>query len=347
MSPTVEELRAQGFVIQLGGGVDYHRVKLAHPCLHYTPAKCFVTDTAEDAYQRSAASRYDDDEEPEEEEETEEPSEAKQSGSLLDVLLTEGARYDALAIPELPFLAQLKTKTDVVHYRDWRNYRVISADSYSKEATKQCKASALDIGLTPILEHKLLKAMRRVESVRVRLELAGVSFEDGTCQVPIFWVELATDGTPVQCAARLDQLIHKSSPDDLVIRDLKETNSLRHKPWANKVYELRYHLQAAVYKRAVRAVTGINPDFEWVLVRTGSIAVARRKPHDEWIRMGNTEWSFAVDQWAACVKSGMWPGWEMRGVEECVPESYHLTRHVEFIDTHDIKEADDGDATAA
>lgn len=356
MPPTVEELRAKGFLIQLGGGsVDYHTTPLKHPTLHYSIAKYLITDTPEDAFLQSAAGRAIDeevDEEDEDSDEETEPSRARESGNLLDKLLTSGATFDPHSIPEIPFIAQLKTKTDVVHYRDWKGYRVISASSYSTTAAKQCKAAAKELGLTPILEHKLLKAVRRMELVRARLELAGVTFEPTDCQIPVYWVEIASDGTPVQCAARLDQFIN--NPDaaddvDYVIRDLKETRSIRPKAWANAVYEFRYHMQAAVYRRAVLAVTGAPADFEWVLVRSTSVpAVARRTPSHEWIEMGEAEWSHAVDVWAKCVTSGMWPGWEMRGVEMVYPEPYHLARHEEWIQSHsDEKEADDGSATAA
>lgn len=354
LPPTVEELRAQGFVIQLGGTVDYHTTPLQHPVLHYSIAKLLITDTPEDAFLQSAAGRAIDEEieETEEDEDEEEPSKARDSGNLLDKLLTTDATYNALAIPEIPFTAQLKTKVDVVHYRDWKGYRVISADSYSKTAAKQCKAEAKAHGLTPILKHKLLRAIARVQLVRARLELAGVTFEPTDCQIPVYWVEIASDGTPVQCAARLDQFVN--NPDaaddvDYVIRDLKETRSIRPKAWANAVYEFRYHMQAAVYRRAVLAVTGVPADFEWVLVRSSSTpAVARRAPSPEWIEMGEAEWSHAVDVWAKCVTSGMWPGWELRGVETVYPEPYHLTRHEEWKQQHDDEqEADHGDATAA
>jgi hypothetical protein len=354
--PTVEELRARGFLIQLGGNVDYHTTPLQHPVLHYSIAKLLITDTPEDAFLQSAAGRAID-EEIEEDEETEDEeteSRARDSGNLLDKLLTTDATYNALDIPEIPFTAQLKTKVDVVHYRDWKGYRVISADSYSKTAAKQCKAEAKAHGLTPILEHKLLRAIARVQLVRARLELAGVSFDPKDCQIPVFWVEIATDGTPVQCAARLDQLVHwKGVPGDgeiFVIRDLKETCTLRRKQWANTVVDLRYHMQAAVYSRAVFAVTGEPAKFEWVLVRSGGSVpqVARREPSHELIEMGNDEWSFAVDQWAKCVKTGMWPGWELLGVETTFPEPYHLARHEEWKQQHDDEqEADHGDATAA
>jgi hypothetical protein len=348
LPPTVEELRARGFVIQLGGGVDYHRVTLQHPTLHYSLGKLFITDTAEDAFLQSAAGR-ELDEEDEPEEQDDEESEAKRSGSLLDVLLTSGKTYDALAIEPQTFVVQMKKEEARVTFRDWHGYRVIEADSYSKTAPKQCKAAAIALGLTPILEHKLIAKVRRVELVRARLELAGVTFDPKDCQIPIFWVEIASDGTPVQCAARLDQLIHASSPDDLVIRDLKETRTLRRKPWANTVYDLRYHLQAAVYRRAVLAVTGLPADFEWVLVRSGGPVpqVARRAPSHEWIEMGEAEWSFAVDQWAKCVRTGMWPGWELLGVETTFPEPYHLTRHEEWLQQQTDEEADNGNATAA
>jgi hypothetical protein len=356
LPPTVEELRAQGFLIQIGGTVDYHTTPLQHPVLHYSIGKLLITDTPEDAFLQSAAGRAID-EEVEEEEETDEeeaePSKARESGNLIDKLLTTNATYDARAIPEIPFTVQLKTKVDVVHYRDWKGYRVISADSYSKSAAKQCKAEARAHGLTPILEYKLLRAIARVELVRARLELAGLSFKPETCQVPVYWVEIASDGTPVQCAARLDQLIATTDEDGddvYMIRDLKETRTLRRKQWANTVYEFRYHMQAWVYTRAVFAATGVPADFQWVLVRSGGSVpqVARRKPSQEWLQMGKDEWSFAVDQWAKCVTSGMWPGWELLGVETTFPEPYHLTRHEEWKQQlEDEQEATDGAATAA
>ena len=353
VAPTVEELRARGFLIQLGGNVDYHTTQLPHPPLHYSIAKLLITDTPEDAYLQSAAGRaVDEDEDDEEADDDEtEPSRARESGSLLDKLLTTSESYDPLSIPEIPYTATLKKKTDVVRHREWSGYRVISASSYSTTAAKQCKADAKERGLTPILEHKLLRALRRVELVRARLELAGVEFEPQDCQVPVFWVEIASDGTPVQCAARLDQLVRAvPGSDERIIRDLKETRSIRPKAWANAVYDFRYHMQAAVYRRAVFAVTGMPATFEWVLVRSTTVPqVARRAPSHEWIEMGEAEWSHAVDVWATCVKSGMWPGWEMRGVETVYPEPYHLTRHEEWKQQReDEQEAkDNGSATAA
>lgn len=362
LPPTVEELRAQGFVIQLGGTVDYHTTPMLHPVLHYSIGKLLITDTPEDAFLQSAAGRAIDEEveeEDEADEEEAEPSRARESGNLVDKLLTTDATYTPDKSAVIEYVVPMKKGVSVTYYRDWHNYRVIFEQKYTQTAAKACRDEARRAGKTPILEHKLLAKVRRVELVRARLELAGLSFDPEDCQVPVYWVEIASDGTPVQCAARLDQLVEHDFaglaavegqlPPGYVIRDLKETRSIRPKQWANAVYEFRYHMQAAVYRRAVLAATGVPAQFEWVLVRSTSVpAVARRTPSHEWIEMGEAEWAHAVDVWAKCVTSGMWPGWEMRGVETVYPEPYHLARHEEWKQQHDDEqEADDGSATAA
>lgn len=326
--PTAKDLEADGFVIKIGEpGEDYHRTRFAHPVLHYSIAKHIITDCAEDARRRSAAGAPEDEEG--------ETSDAMEGGNILDKLLTTRGGWTR-SIDMHAHIVHLKTTASECRYADWNGFRVVEADSWANSAAKDLKATA-PRGLTPILKHKLEKALEARDTIRARLELAGVDFSVGKCQVPLFWVEISDDGIPVQCAATLDQLIPRSvkgaaSSDDYLIRDLKRTQSLNLQAFARQAYSLRYHMQAAVYQRAVQYLTGLPASFEWALVRYPLTAVARREPSQDLLNMGAAEWAHAVNVWGRCTSSGLWDSYELRGVELVHAEPYQLAAHQEWAD---------------
>jgi hypothetical protein len=318
-----EELEAAGYVIGFGDpSADYFSDPCKHLSLNSSVAKVIARECPEDGWRmhpRGEAIRRP-------------PTDAMDDGSLFDRLLTGGIDYSATDNPAV-WTHQSKSKKtpDAVGYSDWSKFRVIDADSFKSDVVKLCRDDARSKGLIPVLQEKLVDAAEQASQMRARLALAGIDLLEGRQQVPIYWVEFAFDGTPVQCRGLIDQLIERKPR--YLIRDLKSCESLQRRKFARQAYELGYLCQAAAYTSGVENVTGEygRVSFEWALVRKGAMpAAAHRAPTGELLEIGRAEWRYAINTWARCLKDGLWPGYEMAGLEYVHAEPWMMTQAEEL-----------------
>lgn len=321
-----DDLRALGYVIRIGDDGESEAAYRADPCklpsLNPSTAKVIVRECPEDGWRmhpRGDGVRR-------------EPTAATDDGNLFDKLLTGRLDYAASETPSV-WTRESKAKSkksapvvDTVCYSDWNGFRVVDADDWTRKVSQEVRDDAREKGLIPILQHKLVEGVEMANEMRVRLELAGLNLYDGRQQVPIYWVEFADDGTPVQCRGLLDQLIQ---PPDYayLIRDLKSCETLNRRSFVRTAYGYGYLTQAAAYTSGVERITGEfgRVAFEWALVRKGAMpAAARRKPTGELLAIGRAEWRFAINTWAKCLREGLFPGYEMAGVEYVHAEPWML-----------------------
>lgn len=105
--------------------------------------------------------------------------------------------------------------------------------------------------------------------------------------------------------------------------DLKTCQSLAGKAWSRKVYEFGYHVQAAFYLDVYRAATG-EERTEFFHVCQESFPPwepARKILSAEFIELGRWRYRAALERYAQCIKTGVWPGYDNSIVE---PEPWML-----------------------
>lgn len=267
-----EELRHMGFTIGIADSTDgYHEDAVCRfPSLNSSTAKILATQSEAHAWQFHP--RFGGTRRA--------PTEEMEDGSILDQLLVGGTS----------------------------NMVVLDYPNYKTKAAQAAKADARANGLIPVLQRELEHIEERDGHIRARLELAGVDLSKGRNQVPVYWVEYADDWTPVQCRGLLDQL------DGLLIRDLKKTQSLADRDIARTIERYGYDIQAAAYISGVERVMPDaigRVDFEWAFVEPNAPFCARKvKQAGSMLELGRARWRYAINKWARCINSGVWPGYE-------------------------------------
>lgn len=192
------------------------------------------------------------------------------------------------------------------------DFEVVDAENYRTKAAQQARDEILGRGVQPVLPHELAEAQSAADAIRVRLALAGLDLMAGKQQVPIYWVETADDGTKVQCRGLLDQL------EGLTIRDLKKIKDAAPADLNKHCERYGYDIQAAAYMSGVAQCipesTG-RVKFEWVFIEANEpYAVTRAEPAGSMCALGHARWRRAVNIWAKCLSTGMWPGYEEGGL---------------------------------
>jgi PDDEXK-like domain of unknown function (DUF3799) len=302
--PTREELEAEGYVIRIGGDeADYFSDPCKHISLNVSIGKILVTECEEDAmrqHPRLGGKRK-------------KTTAAMQEGALFDRLLTGSLDYQQSDSPSVwQRAAKGGKKVDTVCYSDWNGLRVIDADAYTTAVVRECRDDAREKGLQPVLQEELVESVAEAKELLVRLELAGIDLQAGKHQVPVYWVEFADDGTPVQCRGMLDQFVEQVQR--FLIRDLKKLESLRLDKVSRSVWDYGWDIQAAAYVSAIERVTGEygRVEFEWALIRVGELPAARKVNLSGYrMDLSRRRWRVAVNRWAKCMKTKFWRGYEM------------------------------------
>lgn len=125
---------------------------------------------------------------------------------------------------------------------------------------------------------------------------------NGQVEHSLFWRCARTE---IDCKARPDII-----GTDGNVYDLKTTMDARPEEFIKSAYRYGYHRQAAWYLDAV-AATGARPS-DFII-----IAIEKEAPHDvqtfvldhAFIELGRAENEANLDVYAACARSGQWPGY--------------------------------------
>jgi len=270
-----EELRHMGFTIGIADSADgYREDPCKHPSLNQSIAKVLATKTELHAWQ----------EHPRFGNTKRASTDSMDDGTITDQMLLGG---DSKVV-------------------------VVDAENYTTKLARAARDAAKAAGKIPVIAKKMPALQERADRMRARLELAGIDFSRGMTQVPMYWVEYADDWTPVQCRGLLDSL------EGLRIRDLKQTTSLAGRDIGRTIERLGYDIQCAAYRsgleRCVQDAFG-RVTFEWVFVEDSMPHCVRLvRPAGSMLELGRARWRYAINTWARCINSGMWPGYEEQEV---------------------------------
>jgi hypothetical protein len=177
-------------------------------------------------------------------------------------------------------------------------FEVVDAANWLTKDAKAAKAEALTAGRVPLLtkEFEQVQAMR--DAVMANL-YAAAAFTDHRAEASVFWEE---DGHMLKC--RPDAW----HPGMLV--DLKTTRDANPNTFGKTAHEYGYHQSAAHYIDGVKAATGEDLPFHFVLVeKTEPYLVSVVELDVEAINLGRQLNDRAKRIYRECAGSGIWPGY--------------------------------------
>lgn len=149
-------------------------------------------------------------------------------------------------------------------------------------------------------------AMRQGDSVRALPEIAE-ALGRGMPEVSAFWVDPET-GEPCRCRP---DWVAKYSGNGVVLLDVKTFNVASADEFRRQVHRKRYHVQDAFYTDGHELATGLKTlGFVFVVVETEWPYAANALMLTERSReQGRRDYRRNLDTYAACRRSGVWPGY--------------------------------------
>jgi PDDEXK-like uncharacterized protein DUF3799 len=244
------------------------------------------------------------------------------SASVARELLSQSAEHARWAHPRLnaAYEPDVDSKFDVgtaAHAAllegDDSNVVLVEADNWATKAAKAARDMARADGKTPILSRQWAEVVEMVKAARRQL----ATHEDkptpltgaGKPEQTVVWQE--ADGA--WCRARLDWLFN----DHRIIDDYKTTpGTANPEVWCRRMlWSLGYDVQAAFYRRGVKAVTGIDPTFRFIPQETyapHALAVVALAPQA--MELADRKVEHAISAWRECLRTGAFPGYPRRTV---------------------------------
>ncbi|MGE0206181.1 MAG: PD-(D/E)XK nuclease-like domain-containing protein [Reyranella sp.] len=256
------------------------------------------------------------------------------SSSIIKTLLGKSPRHAWTEHPRLnpdylPQVGQRKfdigTAAHSLMLRDPRAFSIIDAADFRTKAAKEARDAAYEAGKIPLLVDDWTRVQAIVKAGRAQLaqhEDARDAFTEGAPEITLAWQEGETWG---RC--RLDWLPN----DGRTFRDYK-TTSVTANPdsFGRQFYELGYDIQAAWYRRGIRAVLNIpDPAFELVIQEIEppyALAVMGLPPSA--IDVAERKIDEALNWWRWCLDHDSWPGYS-RLTCYVEPPPWHEARWLE------------------
>lgn len=215
-----------------------------------------------------------------------------------DYQAEESSRLDLGSIVHCLLLENDRSRIVVVDAPDWRT-----------KAAKEARDQARAVGRLPILADKMLMADAMVAAARDQIaisELAGV-FDAGEPEVTFVW----QDGTS-WCRTRPDWM----TDDGRLLLDFKSTDAAAQPDaWGRGVMVSQgYELQAALGRRAMRAVLGVH-DVEFVFLVQETeppFALSLVGLQPAYWAYADARLDLALEIWSECRAKNEWPAYPTR-----------------------------------
>lgn len=201
---------------------------------------------------------------------------------------------------------------------------IILFDNWRTDLSQMQRDEAREAGKTPLLAKHYEQAVKIVAGIREQIEWLNITpalLDQGKPEQTLIWEDHG-----VLCRARLDWL----RDDHRAIDDVKTTGrSASPEQFSRSLFGLGYDVQAAMYQRAVLALTGVVAEFRFVVVETHApyaVSVVSLSPGS--LMLANKKLDYALDAWARCLREDSWPGYP---TQVCFAElpSWEETRWLE------------------
>ena len=209
-------------------------------------------------------------------------------------------------------------------------------DEYRTKVAKKWKAETLALGKLPMKKRELEPLQEAADALRTKLEKRGVFLGQppAQCEVSAFWESFleGVDVAPVQCRARLDELI-VSHGERAVITDLKMCADANPLAIEKSIENYGYAVQRTAYVEAIETVfpdLAGRVDYVWIFCEwKAPFGVTVARANGELVMIGDMRWKRAKLIWERCLRTGEWPGYDaVETVHVGVP-SWVMSRELE------------------
>lgn len=201
---------------------------------------------------------------------------------------------------------------------------IVDAASWVGKAAQQEADEARAAGKVPILAKDYQRAIDAAAAVRDH-PLAGPMLEHpGESEVAMFWTDQETG---VACKALVDRLTVTADETHWLFDPKHTSRSAQPRAFARDAATYGYHVQAAFYLDGYHAITGEQCRFVNVVVEGDAPHLVSVVELDtEAIDVGRARYRDALDIYARCVETGVWPGYT-----ETFAETISLPRWATYI----------------
>lgn len=175
------------------------------------------------------------------------------------------------------------------------------------KAYKQDEADARAAGLTPMLAKDHERARDCADAALAHPVAGPYLAAPGAAEVSVFWTD---ERTGIPCKARIDKVIHDATGMPVLVDVKTVGQSADPASFARACASFAYHVQAAFYPDGWHAATGEDAAFTHIVIETDP-------PHltsvvnldDASLNAGIDRYEDALDTYARCRESGVWPGY--------------------------------------
>lgn len=191
---------------------------------------------------------------------------------------------------------------------DASRIEVIEADSWRTAAAKASREEARKADKIPLLAEAFAEAEAMAEAGRAQIK--GTELDEmltsGEPEVSAVW----HDVEGVWCRGRLDW----KAKDNRLVVDFKTRNATAEpNAFIRAILGEGMDVQAAMYRRAVKAITGVDARFVFVVQETDApylLSMVGLKP--EWMSFAEHKLRRALETWNKCLLTNQWPGYPPR-----------------------------------
>lgn len=183
----------------------------------------------------------------------------------------------------------------------------VDADDWRTKAAREVRDQAYADGKVPLLARDVAKARQMAEKVHQH-PIAGPLFRSGQPEVSLYWTDKKTG---VRLRARPD-FVPDNGTSRLILADYKTSNSALPRAFAKSAADYGYHQQDPWYVDGAIA-TGLGGDdtaFVFVVQsKTPPFVVTVMELDPTAIALGRRLNRRAIDIYAECNRTGIWPGY--------------------------------------
>lgn len=181
----------------------------------------------------------------------------------------------------------------------------IDADNYRTKAAREARAAAYSAGKIPINDSEAETMLAPLDAIRdsvMNHPIAGELLTGHQPEVSVFW-----DQDRMPAKGRLDAY----HPDKGLVVDLKLLRSARPNDVRKQISDLGYYIQARHYLNGMKAITGFEPDWLFVVVgKTEPYTVSVHRLHPDALLQAQSRINYGIARYKQATDTGEWPGYE-------------------------------------
>jgi hypothetical protein len=182
---------------------------------------------------------------------------------------------------------------------------VVEADNWLTKFAKEAKAEALAAGFQPLITKEWAQVQAMRDAVMAH-PLARAAFDGGTPEQSVFWNH--ESGTALKCRP---DMLHQGGKLGNLIVDLKTVQSAAPEEFSKSAANFGYHIQQAHYQAGLKAATGEDYAFAFVLVeKSAPYFVSVVELHADDVIRGADMVERSIRIYNECQASGRWPAYE-------------------------------------